>query len=197
MNRILFICRGGQLVLPSLPLVGRADGGNLIVNPPRTVWERAELTPRELTHWSFLVAAAGYAMLNALPQLAGGCINYWEAGNWALNEQAEPRGAKTAPAHRQVHLHLLGRSRTATHPAWQWGEAPKFPDYAEREAWAADFAPLTAEECRAIVVRVETRLQTFYELPPSALAPWAACAQCGYPTPGAAGQHCASCLKTG
>ncbi|HMV83476.1 MAG TPA: hypothetical protein PKA34_10115 [Blastocatellia bacterium] len=197
MNRILFTCRGGQLILPAMPLVSRADGGNLVVNPPRTVWERAELTPRELADWSYLVAATGYAMLDALPQLAGGCINYWEAGNWALNEQAEPRGAKTAPAHRQVHLHLLGRSRTATHPAWRWGEAPKFPDYAARQAWAADFAPLTAEECCAIVGRVETRLRTFYELPPSALMPWAACVQCGYTTPGAAEQHCTSCLKTG
>lgn len=193
MSRILFHCVGGHLVLPALSLVSRADGGNLVVNPARPVWERGELTPPELTHWSFLVAAAGHAMLTALPQLAGGCINYWEAGNWALNEQAEPRGAKTALAHRQVHLHLLGRSRTATHPAWRWGEAPKFPDYAEREPWAADFAPLTAAECCAIVAQVESRLRTFYALPANALTPWARCPQCGYPTPSVGSTHCADC----
>ena len=34
-------------------------------------------------------------MIDVLPQLAGGCINYWEAGNWALNDEAEPKGART------------------------------------------------------------------------------------------------------
>src|SRR3954465_4561251 len=106
---VLFTCDGGTVCLPAadLVLVDRNDGGNLIVNPPRDVWERSELTAQELTHWGFLVAATGRAMLDTLPQLAGGCINYWEAGNWALNELAEPRGPKTAPTHRRVHLHLL------------------------------------------------------------------------------------------
>ena len=50
-------------------------------------------------------------MLATLPQLKGGCINYWEAGNWALHGDADPRGPKTPEAHRRVHLHLLGRQR--------------------------------------------------------------------------------------
>src|ERR1051325_11241738 len=149
----LFTCSGGDVSLPALVLVDRRDGGNLIVNPPRPVWERSELTPAELTQWSFLVAATGRAMLEALPQLEGGCINYWEAGNWALNDAAEPRGPKSAPESRRVHLHLLGRSPRATHPAWRWGEAPQFPAFEERRAWASSFAPLTEDECRAVVAR--------------------------------------------
>jgi hypothetical protein len=178
----LFTCAGGQLALPNrkLVLVSRADGGNLLVNPPRAVWERSELTSDELMRWSFLVAAAGQAMLETLPQLAGGCINYWEAGNWALDEQAEPLGPKTAPQHRQVHLHLLGRSRTATHPAWHWGEAPMFPTFAERHAWAAHNERLTAQECCAVVARVESLLQSRYAV---AASPWQSCAVCGYPVP--------------
>jgi len=162
----LFSCRGGDIFLPdeTLVLVDRLDGGNLIVNPAREVWERSELTPAELTHWSFLVAATGKAMLDVLPQLEGGCINYWEAGNWALNEQAEPAGPKTARAHRKVHLHLLGRSRTATHPSWRWGEAPRFPDFAERHSWAAGFKQLNADECRAVIQRVEILLRDTYGL---------------------------------
>ena len=87
------------MVLPDekLVLVDRSDGGNLIVNPPRDVWERSELTPAELVAWSFLVAATGRAMIDVLPQLEGGCVNYWEAGNWALHHDAEPAGPKTAP----------------------------------------------------------------------------------------------------
>ena len=127
---ILYTCAGGTIVLPQpdLVLVDREDGGNLVVNPPRAVWERAELTANELTAWSHLVAAAGAAMLETLPQLDGGCINYWEAGNWALNAAAAPAGPKTAPAFRSVHLHLLGRSRFARSADWAWGEAPRFPE---------------------------------------------------------------------
>src|SRR3954469_3701935 len=109
----IFQCDGGTVGVPDrrLTLVDRTDGGNLIVNPPREVWERSELLREELTLWSFLIAATGKAMLAALPQLQGGCINYWEAGNWALNQKADPVGPKTGREHRRVHMHLLGRSR--------------------------------------------------------------------------------------
>lgn len=149
---ILLSCAGGDLVLPApdLVLVDREDGGNLIVNPPRPVWERSALTAGELAAWSFLVAAAGEAMLSQLPQLEGGCINYWEAGNWALNAAADPPGPKSAPEHRRVHLHLLGRSRFARNPGWAWGEAPVFPPFAERHAWAAGNRRLTGDECAAV-----------------------------------------------
>ena len=151
----LLRCQGGTVVLPDerLVLCDRLDGGNLIVNPPRDVWERSELNAEELTMWTFLVAATGRAMLDVLPQLDGGCINYWEAGNWALNEQAEPVGPKRGPQHRRVHLHLIGRSRNAKSPAMKWGEAPSFPPYAERFQWAAGNQRLTAEECGAITSR--------------------------------------------
>lgn len=184
MHPTLFAGVGGRITLPDrkLVLVDREDGGHLCVVPARAVWERSALSAAELSAWSFLVAAAGAAMLAELPQLAGGCINYWEAGNWALHEQAEPKGPKTAPAHRQVHLHLLGRSRTAAAPAWRWGEAPRFPDFADRFAWAAEFRRLTADECRRVVARAERLLRTRYGVPAGELAPWSACPGCGYPT---------------
>ena len=160
----ILVCSGGSLVVPdeTLVLADREDGGNLIVNPPRDVWERRELTPHELTQWSFLVAACGSAMLDVLPQLRGGCINYWEAGNWALNDEAPPRGPKTAPDHRRVHLHLIGRSRFAKSPSMQWGEAPRFPAYRERHAWAAAHTRLTDDECRAVGERAKSLLVGTY-----------------------------------
>ena len=123
MSLTLFSCRGGDLVLPDRAslLVSRENGGNLVVNPPRAVWERSELTAAELTQFAFLVAAVGRAMIDVLPQLAGGCVNYWEAGNWALNDDAEPTGPKHARQHRQMHLHLLGRSPSSTDPSGRWG----------------------------------------------------------------------------
>jgi hypothetical protein len=74
-----------------------------------------------------------------LPQLEGGCVNYFEAGNWALNDAAPPRGSKTAPEHRRMHMHIFCRSRGARHPSWRWGEAPRLPLYKDRKAFTATF----------------------------------------------------------
>jgi hypothetical protein len=182
-----------------LVLVSRAEGGNLLVIPPREVWERSELTHVELMLWSFLVAATGRAMLDVLPQLAGGCLNYWEAGNWSLNDEADPKGPKTAQEYRKVHTHLLGRSRTATDPSWRWGEAPGFPSFAERHSWAAKHEPLSAEECREIVARAEAGLKARYGMHASHIAPRFNCRLCGYPTPIERGQResvCDDCQYT-
>jgi hypothetical protein len=184
-------CLGGHVVLPdrALVLVDRADGGNLIVNPPREVWERSQLTRDELMHWSFLVAATGRAMIDVLPQLADGCVNYWEAGNWALDELAAPVGPKVAPRHRRVHLHLLGRSPNAKSAHYRWGEAPKFPDYVDRHAWAADHRRLTGEECALIVTRATTLLGASYGMAADLSV---TCGRCGYPTPSAEPHACDS-----
>jgi hypothetical protein len=189
MSITLFSCDGGDVMLPdrALVLVSRADGGNLIVNPSRDVWERSELSRLELSMWSALVAATGRAMLEVLPQLDDGCINYWEAGNWALNAEAEPRGPKSPRQHRKVHLHLLGRSRTAADQSWRWGEAPKFPAFEDRHAWAAGFERLTPAECRAIVERLGRILRGKYEFDDSHIRPWAECPTCGYPMSAATG----------
>jgi hypothetical protein len=198
MSVTLFRGDGGALVLPDPAnlLVSRELGGNLVVNPPRAVWERSELTADELTQFAFLVSAAGRAMLDSLPQLSGGCINYWEAGNWALNDDAEPRGRKDARSFRSMHLHLLGRSPTSTDPAWKWGESPRFPAFAERHSWAARFERLTAEECRQIVCRMDALLRTRYGVQSGRLIATAPCTRCGYPAPVAAadaGHLCAEC----
>jgi hypothetical protein len=190
MSLTLFRCDGGRLTLPDRVslLVSRENGGNLVVNPPRVVWERSELTPVELTQFGFLVSAAGRAMIDVLPQLDSGCINYWEAGNWALNDEAEPKGRKDARTHRKVHLHLLGRSPSSTDPLWRWGESPRFPAFAEKGSWAAQFERLTAGECHQIVSRADALLRTTYGLLAGQIATWLPCAACGYPTPIVNGQ---------
>ncbi len=194
----LFSCAGGVICLPSRDgaLVSREDGGNLIVFPPRKVWERSDLTPEELRNWSCLVAAAGAAMLKTLPQLEGGCINYWEAGNWALNPMAPPQGDKRAPDHRNMHLHLLGRSRTAKDPNWRWGESPVFPRYAERHDWLHAEDRLTPAETRAIVEETARILADKYGFSAQDIAPSSQCPVCTYPMAlksGAAEALCSEC----
>ncbi|MEO8189577.1 MAG: hypothetical protein ABI682_04490 [Acidobacteriota bacterium] len=185
MALILFSCRGGAIALPARgsALVGREDGGNLVVHPPRPVWERSELEADELAAWSFLVAAAGRAMIDALPQLANGCVNYWEAGNWALNDAAEPVGRKSAEQHRSVHMHLLGRSPGAADPSWTWGEAPVFPRFAGRREWASNHERLSADECARIVARARVLWTDRYGMPDGDAPPTKPCPACGYPTP--------------
>lgn len=193
MGLTLFSCRGGSLVLPDRAnlLASREDGGNLVVLPPREVWERSELAPDELTWFAFLVAAAGRAMIDALPQLDRGCVNYWEAGNWALNDAAEPAGEKDPRRHRKMHLHLLGRSRSSASPAWRWGESPVFPRYADRRDWAERFERLDAGECRRVVAATESLLRSRYGARDADLTRWAPCGGCGYPMP--AGVACPEC----
>ena len=172
------------MLLPdrSSVLLDRADGGNLVVLPPRPVWERSELEREELIQWSYLVAASGRAMLDVLPQLAGGCVNYWEAGNWALNNEAQPPGRKRAREHRSLHLHLLGRSPEATDLHWRWGESPVFPRYLERLSWSASFQRLTAEECEAIGHQARTLLSTKYGVDSALVNMGSRCPTCGYPS---------------
>ena len=167
-SSVLFSCSGGSLLRPGKVLCDRQDGGHLIVTPPREVWERSCLNPLELAHWSLLVAATGRAMLDVLPVLKDGCINYWEAGNWALHELAEPVGSKTPQLHRRVHLHVFGRSRLARHADWRWGESPKFPDFVDSGPWSARFAALDFAECEAVTTRLASLMATDFYLPQQA-----------------------------
>ncbi len=164
MSEILFSCDGGKIILPRLAHIDRQDGGHLMVQPSKIVWERKELSVEELTLWSFLVAATGEAMLTQLPQLEGGCINYFDAGNWQLHKNRAPKGDKNVSESRKIHMHLYGRSRNAKHPDWLWGEAPKFPDFDEWEKWASQFKRLNSAECKLIVTEVEALLKDKYKL---------------------------------
>jgi hypothetical protein len=199
MSRVLLRTSGGELCLPDprTIMIDRADGGQLVVNPPRRVWERTALDRDELVAWNLLVAASGRAMLECLPQLDGGCVNYWDAGNWALNDAAEPPGPKPGPSFRVLHQHVIGRSPRSGDPDWRWGESPFFPAFADRFAWSRGKAPLTAAECAAVVARAREVLIGSYGVPPSAVVVGATCVACSYPAPQTAvdlAGRCATCV---
>jgi len=165
MQRLL-VTAGGALCVPRHPMIDRKDGGNLWVMPPRDIWDRSELTADELTQWSYLIAASGRAMLDVLPQLKDGVINYWEAGNWSLNDKSEPRGVKkTGPQHKKVHMHLIGRSPNSTDPGWAWGEAPFYPSFKEHQSWWEHKENLTREEQKAVACRASEILIEKYNVP--------------------------------
>lgn len=162
--KIILTSPGGTLCVPASPMINRADGGNLCVEPPKHIWDRSELNREELIQWSLLIAASGRAMLDVLPQLVGGVINYWEAGNWSLNEAANPQGPKVGSLHKSVHMHLIGRSPNATDPDWHWGEAPIFPTYEQSKAWMVNKKSLNSDEYQAISVRAADILVEQYQV---------------------------------
>ena len=185
MSHVLFCGVGGSVTLPDprTIMIDRRDGGQLVVYPPRRVWDRTALDASELTQWNLLVAATAVAMLDTLPQLCDGCVNYWDAGNWALNTEASPEGSKAGPAHRVLHQHLVGRSPASTDPSWAWGESPFFPRFTDRFAWSEGKAPFTSAECAALVARLTQVLVERYGVLDAADGAGSVCARCGYPTP--------------
>lgn len=185
MSHVLMRGRGGTVSLPdpATIMIDRADGGQLVVHPPRRVWDRTALTRDELVAWDLLVAATARAMLDVLPQLEGGCLNYWDAGNWALNPAAAPEGPKRGPEARVLHQHLCGRSPRSEDPSWTWGESPLFPAFADRVAWSRGKHALTPQECAAVVARAAEVLRDVYFEADAQGIVTAPCGRCGYPTP--------------
>lgn len=199
MSHVLFRGVGGTVTLPDPQtiMIDRSDGGQLVVHPPRRVWDRTALDAGELTQWTFLVAAAAGAMLDSLPQLRDGCVNYWDAGNWALNAAAPPVGRKSGPAHRVLHLHVIGRSPQSADSSWAWGEAPFYPAFADRFAWSRGKAPLTAAECGVLVARMRHLLFDRYKVDAT---PAEVCRRCAYPVPAGdldASEACPACASEG
>lgn len=163
--RMILETRGGSLCDPDHPMIDRANGGNLWVIPPREVWDRSELELDELIEWSVLIAASGRAMLEVLPQLKNGVINYWEAGNWSLNDHSEPKGAKkTGVAYKKVHVHLIGRSPSSTDPDWKWGEAPFFPTFEDHHQWWKHKENLTHQELKGVAEKARDILIQKYQV---------------------------------
>lgn len=200
MSHVLMRGHGGTVCLPdpATTMIDRANGGQLVLYPSRRVWDRTALTLGELTAWQVLIAATARAMLDTLPQLAGGCLNYWDAGNWALHPEASPRGPKDPHERRSLHQHLCGRSPRSLDPAWAWGESPFFPAYADRFAWSAGKRPFTAVECVAIVARTRDVLRDTYAEATAQGIFSPPCQGCGYPAPvedlELAGARCPTCV---
>ena len=77
---------------------------------------------------------------------------------------------------------LLGRSPHANDADFRWGEAPRFPDFENRLAWAAPHGRLTPDECVGVVSRTHRLLLERYGFDTRDIEPWQPCDSCGYPT---------------
>jgi len=82
-----------------------------------------------------------------------------------------------------LHQHLCGRSPHSADPSWMWGESPFFPRYADRLAWSAGKAALTAAECAAIVQQTVAVLREAYGDTEAEHMEGAVCGVCAYPMP--------------
>ena len=82
-----------------------------------------------------------------------------------------------------LHQHLCGRSPRSLDRAWQWGESPFFPAYADRLAWSAGKQALRPSECEAIVARTVVVLREVYGEPSAQGIDSQACGGCSYTAP--------------
>lgn len=133
-------------------------------------------------------AAAG----RRLPQLLGGRQLGAQRRGRAQRAQGCAVASPDAPAPARAKSRVDGSG-------WKWGESPRFPAFAERASWAAQFERLTAVECYQIVSRADMLLRTTYGVLAGQIARWSPCDVCGYPTPVAIGKPphvCAECRLT-
>lgn len=132
------------------PLVDRAEGGHITIDPKAAVCTRQELTPMQAIELMRLIAVAGEAMTVVLRRhgVDMGRINYQDNGNWAV---FKPEGPK-------LHYHLYGRAKSAV--AQRYGQSLYFPHKDERPEFYQNLQPLTHDDVEAIGREIASLLQT-------------------------------------
>lgn len=113
------------------PVVGREDGGHLVINPKIPVEDRTKLSYEQVIELALLTNIAGRAMKDGLEErgIQLGRINYQDNGNWRA----------------ELHVHLYGRAYDATYQIY--GEPIKAPRKPEDKVIQE---PLTPEDCESI-----------------------------------------------
>jgi diadenosine tetraphosphate (Ap4A) HIT family hydrolase len=134
-----------EIVVPERPHVTRSDGGHLIINPKAAVEDRTKLAPEQAIELVRLTMVAGEAMATVLTRrgIPIGRINYQDNGNWR----------------HELHVHLYGRSRSAT--LQPWGTFLQIPP--TREAFNAkmgNLEPLNADDISELRSEIERLLAT-------------------------------------
>jgi diadenosine tetraphosphate (Ap4A) HIT family hydrolase len=127
------------------PLVDRADGGHVAINPKFTVSTRQGLTPRQAIELMRLSIVAGEAMTKTMiaQGIEVGRINYQDNGNWSVFKPGGP----------QLHLHIYGRARNAR--IQKYGQACYFPHRDENPEFYQNNRPLLPEDVRLMKEKMD------------------------------------------
>jgi len=133
---LIYQSRNFKVEAPELPLVDRADGGHIVIDPLIRVVDRQQLTPLQAIELARLTMVTGEAMTSVLIRhgVDIGRINYQDNGNWGVFKPEGPF----------MHMHLYGRAKSAR--VQRYGQACYFPHRDENPKFYEKFNPLTAED---------------------------------------------------
>lgn len=132
------------------PLVGRNDGGHIVLNPKNRVKDLQELTPPIAIELMRLLMVVGEAMSTVLNKngVDIGRINYQDNGNWGVFTAAGP----------YQHFHLYGRAISAKQQPY--GQACYFPDKKDQAAFYEHLEPLNKTDVMDLNLEITRLLLT-------------------------------------
>jgi diadenosine tetraphosphate (Ap4A) HIT family hydrolase len=146
---IIFETNHFLVTAPEKPLVGRQDGGHIVIDPKTKIRDRQQLKPDQAIELMRLTMVAGEAMQTIL-QINGipiGRLNYQDNGNWSVFKPGGPL----------LHIHIYGRAVDArTQP---YGQALFFPHRDTHEEFYSGLEPLTRED----VCGVRDKMKLLFE----------------------------------
>ena len=118
------------------PLVGRSDGGHIVINPKVRVATLQQLHPATAIELMRLIMVVGEAMTTVLNKngVDIGRINYQDNGNWGVFKPEGP----------YQHFHLYGRAKSAVQQ--KYGQACYFPHKEEHPEFYENLAPLNTQD---------------------------------------------------
>lgn len=138
------------VIVPAFPLVDRADGGHVVIEPRQFVSKRQHLSPVmaiELMRLTLLVGEAMETVMNK-QGVDIGRVNYQDNGNWSVFSDKGPC----------LHYHLYGRARSAV--LQPYGEALHFPHKDKYPEFYAAVQPLTDEDAGEIAAAILNLLKS-------------------------------------
>ncbi|HYF31149.1 MAG TPA: hypothetical protein VD993_08525 [Chitinophagaceae bacterium] len=133
---LIFESENFTVTAPENPLVDRADGGHIVINPKVKIVDRQQLTAKQAIELMRLTIITGEAMTTVMNMngVDVGRINYQDNGNCGV---FLPEG----PA---LHIHLYGRAKSAKYH--RYGQACFFPHKDEDPEFYRSFKPLTQKD---------------------------------------------------
>ncbi len=130
------------------PLVGRSDGGHIVINPKVRVSNLQQFNATTAIELMRLLMVVGDAMKMVLNRngVDIGRINYQDNGNWGV---FKPKGP-------YQHFHLYGRAKSAVQQ--KYGQACYFPHKEEHPDSYKNLAPLTKKDINDLKLEITNLL---------------------------------------
>lgn len=131
------------------PLLGRSDGGHLVINPKIRVNDLQQFNAPTAIELMRLIMVVGEAMSTVLNKngVDIGRINYQDNGNWGVFKPEGP----------YQHFHLYGRAKSAVQQ--KYGQACYFPHQEDNPEFYENLEPLNHQDITDLNLEI-TRLLT-------------------------------------